>query len=877
MMADFPGKGKVAIIGTQPATVVEDVRQVMRLAGYQDALPKDKDTILKINISWDTWYPACSSTPWQLEGAIQELQAAGYPRIIGAHNDTVVVDARDGEDNNKHRYVTDKYGIETWHLYEPQFEWVRYEPKEPLLVLDRVYPEGIYIPKDFYGRNVIQLPTVKCVHPDTKIVLADGTLARIGDMVNGTLRQGGVALLDEDGDTRIPAQAVLLSLSDGGAIGPQTTRFFWRTPLNGRKIWRVRTKTGREVKVSSEHPFLTPQGWRKASDLQVGDRVAIPRDLSIRGVSQPLPSLQNQYGKTSTNWIRIPDQTSPEFWRWVGYFTAEGWMQPMRTTCRFWWSNGDPVIQQDFVRLTEQLFGLKLTKRPENPNDYYFDALQMREFFSRLGLEAPLNAGTKHVPELLFRCPDDEIAGFLQGYFDGDASVDPTEGLAAVTKSQQLALDVQYLLNRLGVIAFLGEHWSRAHRDQPKRRYWLISVYSDEAVTLSNKVRLLSSHKRTRLELLAERRAEGKRPSNWDTIPVASDEFRRVRRGLGFTQASTGRPGSANNIEHQTTTPTRPVAQYFVELFQQADVTGQFAPQIAEMAFMARPSIAWDHVREVEEIEADTDYLYDFTMDCAPNFVGNGLFLHNTHVFTTITGAMKNAFGGLLHRKRHWTHAVIHETVVDLLQIQQDIHTGVFAVMDGTFAGDGPGPRAMRWHEKDILLASADQVAIDAMSAYLQGFDPMTLDFIRLGHERGLGVGDPEQIEIVGMDKAALPRFGFVQEDTFASRGQKMIYHGWLKGFEGILLRSPLVPWSYAASNLYHNYYWYPFVGRKRVQEALDTKWGRLFQQYGDGEVVMGGIEPEQAKRAALMGAVAAGGALFLGGRLLSGLLARRS
>ena len=61
-----------------------------------------------------------------------------------------------------------------------------------------------------------------------------------------------------------------------------------------------------------------------------------------------------------------------------------------------------------------------------------------------------------------------------------------------------------------------------------------------------------------------------------------------------------------------------------------------------------------------------------------------------THVFTTITGAMKNAFGGLLNEKRHWTHSVIHETVVDLLSIQQEIHSGLFAVMDGTFAGDGP-------------------------------------------------------------------------------------------------------------------------------------------------------------------------------------------
>jgi hypothetical protein len=177
----------------------------------------------------------------------------------------------------------------------------------------------------------------------------------------------------------------------------------------------------------------------------------------------------------------------------------------------------------------------------------------------------------------------------------------------------------------------------------------------------------------------------------------------------------------------------------------------------------------------------------------------------------------------------------------------------------------------MRWHEKDILLASADQVAIDAMSAYLQGFDPMSLDFIRLAHERGLGIGNPSEIEVVGMEKKDLARFAFVQEDTFASRGQKLIYHGWLKGFEGLLLRSPLVPWSYKASDWYHNYYWYPFVGRKRVEDALKTKWGRLFTSYGDGQVVMAGVEPDEVKRLALLGAAAAGGALFLGGRLLGG------
>jgi len=364
--------------------VLDDIERLMKLAEFESALPKDIQTGLKINISWQTWYPACSSTPWQIEGVIRSLQRAGYTDLVGVHNDTVVVNTSDGERNNKHKYVTDKYGIPCLYLYNQDFEWIEYQPKQPLLVLDKVYPEGVFIPKALVGMNIIQLPTVK------------------------------------------------------------------------------------------------------------------------------------------------------------------------------------------------------------------------------------------------------------------------------------------------------------------------------------------------------------------------------------------------------------------------------------------------------------------------------------THVFTTITGAMKNAFGGLLHRERHWTHSVIHDTLVDLLTIQQDIHPGLFAMMDGTFAGDGPGPRAMRWHEKDFLLASSDQVAIDAVSAKLQGFDPMSIRFIRRAHEMDLGVGEPRDIEIIGYDIEQEPPWNFSQEDTFASRGQKLIYHGPLKPFEKLLLQSPLVPWSYFASNFYHNVYWYPFVGRPRVEAALNTPWGKLFQSYGYGEVVLPGMEPKTVLQAAV-------------------------
>ncbi|MDD5308871.1 MAG: DUF362 domain-containing protein [Deltaproteobacteria bacterium] len=224
---------------------------------------------------------------------------------------------------------------------------------------------------------------------------------------------------------------------------------------------------------------------------------------------------------------------------------------------------------------------------------------------------------------------------------------------------------------------------------------------------------------------------------------------------------------------------------------------------------------------------------------CIPKrFIGENI-IHlptvKTHVFTTTTGAMKNAFGGLLNEHRHWTHPVIHETLVDLLMIQKKIHRGVFAVMDGTFAGDGPGPRCMVPHVKNVILASSDLVAIDAVAAKLMGFDPMDIKFIRLAHEQGLGCGDPREIEIVGDKQAAEESWHFdgpYKRMTFASRMQHKIYWGSLKKPVEWSLKTWLAPWAYLASVLYHDLYWYPMNGNRRVHEALKSEWGRLFHNW---------------------------------------------
>ena len=203
------------------------------------------------------------------------------------------------------------------------------------------------------------------------------------------------------------------------------------------------------------------------------------------------------------------------------------------------------------------------------------------------------------------------------------------------------------------------------------------------------------------------------------------------------------------------------------------------------------------------------------------------------HIYTTTTGAMKNAFGGLLNTKRHYTHSWIHETLVDLLAIQKEIHKGLFAIMDGTTAGDGPGPRTMRPKIKDVMLASEDQVAIDAVAAAMMGFDPMDLDFVRIADEQGLGNGRRSNIDVVGDVELADERWGFSVGDNGASRVGDVMWFGPLKRFQKLFFHTPLVNLFVFGSEAYHDYYRWPLRDKKIFNAwRADTHWGRLFETY---------------------------------------------
>src|SRR5262245_43944723 len=632
-------KPRVAVLRVTPETILDDIDRLLDLAGVRQAMDPAATTILKDNISWHFPFPAANTTPWQLEGTILALRKAGFADLGAVQNKTVVTNAFKGEDLNHYVPIFRRYGVPVlYNFRDEDMKWIEYKPKAKMLVLDKIFPEGIRIPDYFVGKNIVHLPTTKCVAGNTEIVLGDGTRTTIRDLFQQAVAAGSA--VEVDGDLRCRTQVSVLAMDTEGRIRPFPASWLWRTQRQDRKILALLTRSGRTVVATEDHLLWTSQGWRRLGDLTAGEHVAIGRRLGIQGASQPLPQTQaatlssskkaragRKYserfcqeildlyaaGETVTaiaasksiRWQvaqsilrrhqvqlrrnivrpRIPRTTSSEFWRWIGYFIAEGCIEHgARGSYKLWWSNSDPSIRHDFTQLSNALFGLNPKAHRNNPGMHIYSR-NLALFLGELGLPLPLKADNKQVPEQLFRCSNDEVAAFLSAYLDGDGFVSRRQAeVSATTKSKRLATDLQVLFARLGAVAFGRKILQSLPGWSPPRTYYQVSVGGESMARLQSHLRLRHPRKARRFENQARRFLTGKRPTNWDVVPLDPLSVRSVREGLGITQAATGIPSSINTVENAYGRPTPRVAVRILESLARHDNNGRFSESLAAMS-----------------------------------------------------------------------------------------------------------------------------------------------------------------------------------------------------------------------------------------------------------------------------------------------------
>jgi hypothetical protein len=188
-----------------------------------------------------------------------------------------------------------------------------------------------------------------------------------------------------------------------------------------------------------------------------------------------------------------------------------------------------------------------------------------------------------------------------------------------------------------------------------------------------------------------------------------------------------------------------------------------------------------------------------------------------------LSGAAVSALECWLGREALRAEDAIHEALADILAVEHELSAGTVAVMDGVFAGEGPEPRELVPHEKNVILASADPVALDSVALTLMGFYPMGVGYIRMAHEAGIGKGAAADIDLVGDDVTGM-RFGFMVEEPPGARG--------VRAFERALGESLLAPLAWLVSGIYHDWYRFLTVGENRIREAMRGEWGKVFESY---------------------------------------------
>lgn len=425
----------------------------------------------------------------------------------------------------------------------------------------------------------------ECVVGETRVVDADtGKWLTIDDIVSGRARIKATLACDEA--LHLRKRAVMAVRASGN-----------------NPVWRLRTALGHSIVATAEHPFMTMGGWRELGRLQVGDHIAAARTLPL--------ALRRRWPRHKV--LVLAD------------LMAEGNLRHPSTFCfrttrhRHW---------QEFVKAVEQFPNTRAVV------NYHRDCLSVRvkridrhraigavEWMKALGMWGR-RAREKRLPSEVFELCDANIALLLARLWEGDGGFSRAGHADYDTASPRLAMEVQHLLLRLGIVARLYR-CARACRgrtidhnvvtvtgEEPLRRFWCQIGR-----------RFLDPEKRRSSKALAVRR-NGR--MSRDIIPVEARTITRRepdRLSLGRVE-----------IEHSTGLCMREMqARGGAKIGFRRSVNGRLAEYLGsrQLSCLANSDVCWDQVVEIEALGRRETY--DLQIEGNHNFLANNLVVHNSH------------------------------------------------------------------------------------------------------------------------------------------------------------------------------------------------------------------------------------------------------
>jgi replicative DNA helicase len=427
-----------------------------------------------------------------------------------------------------------------------------------------------------------------CMTEDTALLRADtGVPVTFGELMRDGCEGVLVWSLDEH-HTLVPA--------------PITKVFASGT----KDVYLLRLASGREVKASANHPFLTFSGWTPLADLRLGDRLAITRrvpepiNTGLGWSEYRIGLLAHLIGNGCVVRKQPVHYTSndEEDLAFVEAAAAtEFGISPRRIAQKTWWHTYLPAPQHR-------------THGRGNP---------LHAWFGELGIE-DLRSHEKRLPAAMYSANDAEVCLFLRHLWATDGCVWHGRGKSAPkvyysSSSRELAYGVMYLLARLKIIARIRQ----VQRAGCKPTYHVIVTDSPSLRTFCERVGVHGRRGEAAKELAVMLQGRTIK-TNVDTIPIGVWNLvkaERIRAGQTERQfqAAIGAHYCGSSLSKRCPSRER--------LFRCADVLDS-----ALLREAASNDIYWDRVVGIEPL--GPQLVYDATVKGTHNFIADGVVVHNS-------------------------------------------------------------------------------------------------------------------------------------------------------------------------------------------------------------------------------------------------------
>jgi DNA repair protein RadA/Sms len=491
---------------------------------------------------------------------------------------------------------------------------------------------------------------------------------------------------------RAPSRGVLAVDEQTLRLNPASVAAFHERGTH--PVVEVKTRLGRNLRCTPDHPVLTPEGWRPIGELVVGDRVAAPRALPYFGsetlplaevkliaymlsdgsaqssisVTNHLPEVARELEEVAAaldmqlisyekrgnkarqyrfvnRWERralARGELVAALWAvkqrigisWQGWARGAGVSYALMNA----WRRGICVPGEEAYQRLADAACVPVADLAPNARSRAEARTPAARLLEKVGMRFS-TASDKAVPECVFRLPREQLALFLSTLFTCDGSVYVSHhgqpGVCYSTISPRLAQDVQHLLLRFGLVARLRTKRSRVNH-RPYTAYEVVLLGIGDVQRF---LRTIGIAGREAACEQIERMERPAGPSTWrDTIPTGPQFWRQLGPATGdanFAQISRRAGIKLKNRRHE-----RPLCRATV-----AAVADAFPD--TRLRALAHGDVYWD---EIASIHPDGEApVYDLTIPRAANFVANDLIVHNSTLLCQVASKVASQHGRTLY------------------------------------------------------------------------------------------------------------------------------------------------------------------------------------------------------------------------------------